>query len=133
VETSPRQTCEDLVALIKHVKISLGVLAERHGLTHMQLYVMDTINRGGMTMGRVAGNLHCDASNITGIIDRLVVLGLVTRQESEQDRRIKVLKLTEAGQKLFAKITDEMPEALGCTRLLASEQSALHHLVKRFV
>lgn len=111
----------------------MEVLAEKHGLTHMQLYVMNSIHHGQITMGRVAGNLHCDASNITGIIDRLVALGLVTREESEQDRRAKVLHLTERGQKIHADVTRQMPKALGCDKLSPDERSALHGLVSRLV
>lgn len=133
MEISSKQACEDLVALVKHTKIGLVLLAERYGLTHMQFFVLDTIHQGSMTMGRIAENLHCDASNITGIIDRLVVMGLVDRHENQHDRRIKVLELTEAGRRLFADITEAMPEALGCTKMHQDEKAALHQLAKRFV
>lgn len=133
MEISPRRACEDLVALTKHVKVTISILAEQYGLTHIQLFVLDAINHGGMTMGRVANNLHCDASNITGIIDRLVAMGLVDRHENEHDRRIKELRLTEAGQELFAKITNALPEALGCTKLHPEDRAVLRRLTDRLV
>jgi DNA-binding MarR family transcriptional regulator len=133
MDTSSKQVCEDLIALLKHMKAGITSLAEKHGLTHMQLYVMNAIHHGEITMGKVAGSLHCDASNVTGIIDRLVALGLVTRQESEQDRRAKVLQLTDKGQELFDEIAREMPAALGCERLRSVERSTLHELVARLV
>jgi DNA-binding MarR family transcriptional regulator len=43
---------------------------------------------------------ECDPSNITGIIDGLEQKGLVSRQEHPTDRRIKVIVLEPAGQKL---------------------------------
>lgn len=133
MDISPKQACEDLVALVKKVKTSLGLLAERHGLTHMQLFVLDVISHGSTTMGRLADNLHCDASNITGIIDRLVVMGLVDRHEKEDDRRIKELRLTAAGEHLFHRIKHELPEVLGCTKLDHDEQLALHRLAERLL
>ena len=42
-------------------------------------------------MGRLADTLSCDASNVTGLVDRLESRGLVRRQPSPDDRRVKVL------------------------------------------
>lgn len=122
------------MALVKNVKTALATIAEKHGLTHMQLYVLHSIRHGEIvTMGSVAHSLHCDASNITGIIDRLVAQGLVTRRESEQDRRAKLLQLTAEGQKVIERITEQLPAELGCNRLSAAEQSGFHALVSRLV
>ena len=52
------------------------------------------------TMGELAQHLHCDNSNITGIVDRLTERGLVERRVVEGDRRIKLVALTEAGREL---------------------------------
>jgi DNA-binding MarR family transcriptional regulator len=43
---------------------------------------------------------HCDASNITGIMDGLEKKGLVSRQNDLHDRRIKVIQLESAGKQL---------------------------------
>jgi DNA-binding MarR family transcriptional regulator len=129
---SSTQVCEDLVTLLKYVKTGFHVLAEKHGLTNMQLYAMNAIYQGQMTMARVANSLHCDASNVTGIIDRLVAQGLVTRQEDPEDRRTKILQLTAKGQQVFDAIVGEMPAVLGCDRLTRNERVALHDLVARF-
>src|SRR4051812_27436848 len=51
-------------------------------------------------MGELAQHMHCDSSNITGIVDRLEERGLVQRQADERDRRIKLVALTEAGRAL---------------------------------
>lgn len=51
-------------------------------------------------MGELAQQMHCDNSNITGIVDRLSERGLVERRAAEGDRRIKLVALTEAGREL---------------------------------
>ena len=51
-------------------------------------------------MSRLADTLSCDASNVTGLVDRLESRGLVRRQPSAEDRRVKVLQLTPAGSRL---------------------------------
>jgi DNA-binding MarR family transcriptional regulator len=66
-------------------------------------------------------------------MDRLVVMGLVDRHEDEHDRRIKVLQLTAAGKKLLETIISEMPEALGCTNLPASERLAMHQIAAHLI
>ena len=48
-------------------------------------------------MGRLACALGCDASNVTGIVDRLEQRGLIERRPSERDRRVKVLVVTDRG------------------------------------
>lgn len=48
----------------------------------------------------LAQQFSCDASNIVGIVDRLEQRGLVTRQASASDRRVKQVMLTEDGQQL---------------------------------
>ena len=48
----------------------------------------------------LATQFSCDASNIVGIVDRLEQRGLVVRQASPLDRRVKQVMLTRAGHKL---------------------------------
>jgi len=51
-------------------------------------------------MGRLAETLSCDASNVTGLVDRLEARGLVQRKPSVTDRRVKVLELTPEGARI---------------------------------
>src|SRR5665213_1681501 len=50
-----------------------------------------------MPMNELATVLHCDNSNVTGIVDRLEARGLVARQPHEHDRRVKHVVLTPLG------------------------------------
>jgi DNA-binding MarR family transcriptional regulator len=52
------------------------------------------------SMRELAARLWCDASNVTGIVDRLEARGLVERQVRPDDRRVKQLVLTQAGRAL---------------------------------
>ncbi|HEY0276652.1 MAG TPA: MarR family transcriptional regulator, partial [Solirubrobacterales bacterium] len=45
-------------------------------------------------MGRMAELLHCDPSNVTGIVDTLEERNLAARKPSKADRRVKVVELT---------------------------------------
>src|SRR5215471_14984245 len=44
-----------------------------------------------VAMSTLADSLICDASNVTGIVDKLESRGLITRQGDGRDRRIKML------------------------------------------
>ncbi len=48
-------------------------------------------------MRALAGLLACDASNITGLVDRLEAQGLVSRHLDPGDRRVKNVVATEKG------------------------------------
>ncbi len=51
---------------------------------------------------------HCDASNVTGIVDGLEKKGLVSRQSDLSDRRIKVIRLETKGKKLQRTIIERL-------------------------
>ena len=57
-----------------------------------------------VAMSALAEALVCDASNVTGIVDKLESRGLIARQGSDQDRRVKQLAVTEKGALLRDKL-----------------------------
>jgi len=64
-------------------------------------------------MGEIAHFLHCDSSNVTGIVDGLEERGLVRREPSPKDRRVKLIALTAEGRRVRARLMKEveMPPA----------------------
>jgi len=54
-----------------------------------------------LTMSELSQELMVSNGNITGVIDRLVTMGLVQRERPEHDRRIQYIQLTKAGSKEF--------------------------------
>lgn len=126
MEITTKQVCEDLTAIAWCVKSTMFQIAEENDLTPVQLFALRTILHGGNTMGRVADTMHCDASNVTGVVDRLVAQKLVVRSESKSDRRTKTLELTDKGRQLIQGIIDSLPDRLGCGQLKSGERQALH-------
>jgi DNA-binding MarR family transcriptional regulator len=57
------------------------------------------------TMSEIAAVLHCDNSNVTGIVDGLEEKGLATRRSSTEDRRVKLIALTPEGRRVRARLT----------------------------
>ena len=124
-----------LVKLFFNQRADLPTVASQFELSPAQCHVLHLIEPGQpIPMGRLAEALACDASNVTGLIDRLESRGLVRRQPSSEDRRIKVLELTPAGAQLRLSVLERMtkpPDSL--TRLSAEEQQALVRILKRLM
>src|SRR6476619_4027895 len=90
-----------LVKLFFAQRANLPPLAAELQLSPAQCHVLHQIEpERPIPMGRLAETLACDASNVTGLVDRLESRGLVRRQPSAGDRRVKVLVLTPAGAEL---------------------------------
>ena len=76
--------------------------------------------------------LHCDNSNVTGIVDRLEARGLVARQPHEHDRRVKHVVLTPLGVSAASTCARRMssaPEAF--SKPPAADQRALRDILRR--
>jgi DNA-binding MarR family transcriptional regulator len=85
-------------------------------------------------MGELAGRLGCDSSNVTGLTDRLEDRGLVERRPAPGDRRVKVLALTDDGERvqraLWERLMTDSPLGRGLT---AQEQAVLLEMLERLL
>lgn len=102
----------------------------RLGLTVPQAVLLRELERP-MAMNEVAGRMHCDASNLTGIVDRLENRGLVERRARAGDRRIKELVLTDDGRRLRSDVVRVIESTPGISALSPGEQATLHRLLSR--
>lgn len=85
-----------------------------------------------LTMSELANELSCDASNITGVVDRLQARGLAERKLSSEDRRVKCVILTAAGKRLRKRIDERFdvpPPAIAALPL--ADQRALRDILER--
>jgi DNA-binding MarR family transcriptional regulator len=104
-------------------------------LSPVQCHVLHLLEPGRpVPMGRLAATLSCDASNVTGLIDRLESRGLVERRPSPEDRRVKVLQLTPAGSRIRAQLLRRMTgRALPLSRLSPEQQRTLVKILEALV
>ncbi|MEX1172037.1 MAG: MarR family transcriptional regulator [Chloroflexota bacterium] len=74
----------------------------RLGVSMTQLHVMSILDRhGDMPMSRLAEMIDISVSNATGLVDRMEERAYVERDRVPDDRRIVLVKLTEAGRRLL--------------------------------
>ena len=104
-------------------------------LTPMQAHALKRLDpERPMVMGELAGALHCDASNVTGIVDRLEARGAVERRPAPHDRRVKTLAVTPEGRELRQSVIRLMHEPPPAIRSLPrADQLALRDVLRRAV
>lgn len=86
------------------------------------------------TMTQLAQLLHCDNSNVTGIVDNLEERDLAVRFPSEVDRRIKVVELTVKGEVLMRRVRRELAKPPEWVKGLSAEDRAqLRGILQRAV
>ncbi|GAA1972069.1 MarR family winged helix-turn-helix transcriptional regulator [Kitasatospora viridis] len=145
METQPApQTAPDDQLTRDVVDLMAGLVAIFHreyeeaaaarSLTGAQAKVLALLRRGPLPMRQIAQTLSCEPSNITGIVDRLEGRGFVTREADPQDRRVKLVAATEAGQAATA----ELRESLNFAReplaaLDPAERETLRDLLRRML
>lgn len=77
----------------------------RRGLSMAQLHILYTLQRNGeMPMSRLAEVLNVSLSNATGLIDRIEERGFVERTRVPEDRRIVLIRVTEAGERMLGEV-----------------------------
>jgi DNA-binding MarR family transcriptional regulator len=99
-------------------------------LTLPQAMLLSSLDQP-MLMREVAGRLHCDASNVTGIVDRLERRGLVTRRGRPGDRRVKELALTVSGAEMRGRVEAVLEMMPGVSNLSATDLRSLRDLLDR--
>jgi DNA-binding MarR family transcriptional regulator len=124
-----------LVQLFFSQRANLPPLAAALDLSPAQCHVLHLIEPGRpIPMGQLAETLACDASNVTGLVDRLESRGLVRRRPSAGDRRVKVLDLTPKGARLRAVLVERMTDPPATLRRLSvHEQRTLVRILARLL
>ncbi|MEU6172447.1 MarR family transcriptional regulator [Streptantibioticus parmotrematis] len=105
--------------------------AAQHGLTSVQARLLAQVT-APVPMRGLAEQLGCDASNVTGIVDRLQARGLVVRESDERDRRVKNVVATGEGLATVQRIRAEMQAThTALDALTEDERVTLYALLER--
>jgi MarR family transcriptional regulator for hemolysin len=64
-------------------------------------------SRWPLSQSELADQLAVEGATMVAMIDRLVKAGLVLREPSQTDRRVKHVLLTEAGEQLYRQVKTE--------------------------
>jgi DNA-binding MarR family transcriptional regulator len=105
------QLIQEIVELERQVGRIIGQHAHiiwiDSGLTLTQLKSLFLItNKGSTNFRKLAKALGVTPSNVTGIVDRLVEQGLVSRTQNPEDRREMTLRATDKGKALVSNLRE---------------------------
>lgn len=134
---TPRTPVEEAWALMgrlfQDMRPRMVRVAGEFALTPPQLFALKTLDPDEpVPMRALAVALHCDSSNVTGLVDGLAAQGLVERREAEHDRRMRMLVVTERGKEVrdrLIEVMSEVPAALAA--LSEDDQRALRDVLAR--
>jgi DNA-binding MarR family transcriptional regulator len=133
----PRTAAQEAWALMGQlfweVRPRMIRVAGEFGLTPPQLFALKTLEPDEpVPMRALATALHCDSSNVTGLVDGLAAQGLVERREAEHDRRMRMLVVTDRGKEVRARLIEVMSEVPeGLASLSEDDQRTLRDVLQR--
>jgi MarR family transcriptional regulator, lower aerobic nicotinate degradation pathway regulator len=82
------------------------------GVTPVQYAAMQAVaNQPDLDQRSLARQIGLDTSTVAGVVDRLEARGLMLRQASPQDRRVRLLRLTPDGEATLAEVVPAMQRA----------------------
>ncbi len=123
------QEMVDLIRrLVRSVYLDSLKMSKQFGLTGPQSTALRALSIGGpMSSADLSKTLYVTPSNITGIIDRLEKKAYVARMKKEGDRRVTLVRLTDAGRKLCETMPDPIEKKLiaGLSKLKPEQARSL--------
>lgn len=105
-------------------------------ITSVQYAAMVAIaSQPGIDATRLSDLIAFDRATLGGVLDRLEAKGLIARQPSRQDRRIKTIALTSDGSALLDTVKDSVlaAQAEMLQPLSETERAQFIALLKKFV
>jgi len=100
VETFHRQ----IVELIKKYQFRDRNRISCCGMSVSQCYILEALStHGSLTMNKLAEKMHLSVSTVTRVVEQLVIKGYVVREEGTNDRRTRLIKMTDAGKEAYKK------------------------------
>lgn len=122
-----------LFMVAERARSDFASIAEAFNLTALQARTVLWLDHPS-AMRDLADHLGCDASNVTGLADRLEKRGVVQRVPDPRDRRVKHLQLTTEGAKLRTRLAQRVAAGSTVTAQLApQERQQLSHLLNKLL
>ena len=96
-------------------QIAVGIFLQEtqaHGITPVQYAALQVVhNQPGIDQRTLARTIAQDTSTTAGVVNRLELRGLLTRNTTPEDRRVRQLHLTPEGEQLLQDLVPDMLRA----------------------
>lgn len=104
----------------------------RLGISAPAAHVMTMLEHGSHPMRDLAAALNIDASYVTALVDSLEADGLAVRQADPNDRRVRVIEITDRGRLALTDLFEDLANSnVLLARLTLDERKELRNLLAR--
>lgn len=94
-----------LVRAYESLSSRLYMLFEKYGITESQFYALDLLyHLGQMNQKELSKKICRSEGNITMVVNNLLKQKLIKKKQSEDDKRIFLIKITGDGRDLYERI-----------------------------
>lgn len=117
-------------AILKHVHAGIHAA----GIGDSDFRVLEVLlHKGPLPVNVIGPKVNLNPGSISVAVDRLLSKGLVTRQESVEDRRIRIVALTASGKELIGPVFQQHAAAMRdvFSQLTADELRGLEASLKK--
>jgi len=116
-----------ILALVRSHRIEAANLLRELGLfPGQELMLMQLWNKDNQSQNSLGRTFRHDHSTIAKSVKRLEEAGLVTRSQSEEDKRVVIVSLTQAGRDLEGRVMDAWKNLeTNTTKGISKEEQAL--------
>lgn len=116
------QVCFSLYSASNAMIRAYGPLLNALDLTYPQYLAMMVIwEKNGINVKELGHDLHLDSGTLTPLLKRLESKGIITRERSKEDERIRLVFLTKQGIELKNKALS-VPNGIFCKSQLQLEE-----------
>ena len=124
------QLCFPLYAAARNVTGLYTPCLRPLGLTYTQYIVFLVLwEKDALTVGEIGERLMLDNGTLSPLPKKMEQAGYVERRRSQEDERVVVITLTEAGRALQEKAKDIPAQVAGCIDLSPEKAQTLYALL----
>ena len=124
------QLCFPLYASARNVTGLYTPCLRPLGLTYTQYIVFLVLwEKDALTVGEIGERLMLDNGTLSPLLKKMEQAGYVERRRSQEDERVVVITLTEAGRALQEKAKDIPAQVAGCIDLSPEKAQTLYALL----
>ena len=128
------QLCFPLYAASREIIKRYRPFLEELDLTYTQYITMMVLwEEGCISVKELGQKLYLDSGTLTPLLKHLEKKGYLTRRRSEQDERILLVQITDAGRALRDQAAVVPLKMSSCVRLTQEEAAVLYRLLYKLL
>ena len=135
-DESARRVMDGLRRIVRALSTSAREVTARGSVSGAQLFVLRQVGASPeISMGELAAGTLAKQSTVSEVVSRLVDAGLVARQPSRADARVRALTLTARGRRLVDRAEPTVQEQLlaGLEAMTPRQRAALASSIEEWI